>query len=39
MNEFGTFDIDSNSISNEIEVHSLINGCVVAILNKNLSMN
>lgn len=28
MNEFGTFDIDSNSISNEIEVHSLINGCV-----------
>lgn len=28
MNEFGIFDIDSNSILNEIEVYLLINGCV-----------
>ena len=36
MNEFGTFDIDSNSISNEIEVHSLINGCVCCDLKQEL---
>lgn len=36
MNEFGTVDIDSNSISNEIEVHSLINGCVCCGLKQEL---
>ena len=36
MNEFGTVDIDSNSISNEIEVHSLINGCVCCDLKQEL---
>ncbi|HDG5440403.1 TPA: GTP-binding protein [Staphylococcus aureus] len=36
MNEFGTFDIDSNSISKEIEVHSLINGCVCCDLKQEL---
>ncbi|HEH1155134.1 TPA: GTP-binding protein [Staphylococcus aureus] len=36
MNEFGTFDIDSNSISNEIEVHSLINSCVCCDLKQEL---
>ncbi|HDK7770525.1 TPA: GTP-binding protein [Staphylococcus aureus] len=36
MNEFGTFDIDSNSISNKIEVHSLINGCVCCDLKQEL---
>ncbi len=39
MNEFGTFDIDSNSISNEVQVHSLINGRVCCDGSKNLSMN
>ncbi|MBE5662128.1 GTP-binding protein [Staphylococcus sp. SS21] len=36
MNEFGSFDIDSNSISNEIEVYSLINGCVCCDLKQEL---
>ncbi|MGN6042938.1 CobW family GTP-binding protein [Staphylococcus aureus] len=36
MNEFGTVDIDSNSISNKIEVHSLINGCVCCDLKQEL---
>ncbi|MCO5362349.1 CobW family GTP-binding protein [Staphylococcus argenteus] len=36
MNEFGSFDIDSNSIFNEIEVHSLINGCVCCDLKQEL---
>ncbi len=36
MNEFGTFDIDSNSISNEIGVHLLINGCVCCDLKQEL---
>lgn len=36
MNEFGSFDIDSNHIADDIEVRSLINGCVCCDLKQDL---
>ena len=36
MNEFGSFDVDSLLIEEDITVKSLINGCVCCDLNNDL---
>ena len=36
MNEFGSFDVDSLLLGNDVSIHSLINGCVCCDLNNDL---
>lgn len=36
MNEYGDFDIDSNGLETDIEIKSLINGCICCDLNLDL---